>query len=62
MINLNCQEFVLGIGERVADCRAASSVEEAEHAAEQIGYPVLVRAAYALGGLGRSYLCSEIFG
>ena len=32
--------------------RAVSSVEEAEKAAEEIGYPVMCRVAYALGGLG----------
>jgi carbamoylphosphate synthase large subunit len=32
-------------------------VNEAIEAAEKIGYPVMVRAAYALGGLG-SGLCS----
>ncbi|KAL3102816.1 hypothetical protein niasHS_000774 [Heterodera schachtii] len=49
------KEFVLKIGEKVADCRAANTIEEAEKAAEQIGYPVLVRAAYALGGLGSGF-------
>ena len=34
---------------------AASSVEEAVEAAERLGYPVIVRAAYALGGLGSGF-------
>ena len=31
------------------------SVQEAIEAAESIGYPVLVRAAFALGGLGSGF-------
>ncbi len=37
---------------------AAGSVEEARRAAARIGYPVMIRIAYALGGLG-SGLCSD---
>ncbi len=32
--------------------RAASSVEEARRVAAEIGYPVMIRVAFALGGLG----------
>merc|ERR1719210_73674 len=42
-------------GEKVAESACCSSVEEAVIAAEKIGYPVLVRAAYALGGLGSGF-------
>lgn len=28
-------------------------------AAEELGYPVLVRAAYTLGGLGSGFACNE---
>ena len=44
------------IGEHVAPSEAAFSVGEALAAAKRIGYPVLCRAAYALGkvfGLGK---------
>lgn len=34
---------------------AVSSVEDAIRAAEELGYPVIVRAAYALGGLGSGF-------
>ena len=37
------------IGEHVAPSEAAYSVGEALEAANRIGYPVLCRAAYALG-------------
>ena len=36
----------------------ATSVQEAVSAAEEVGYPVMLRAAYALGGLG-SGLCTS---
>ncbi|XP_046552995.1 carbamoyl-phosphate synthase [ammonia], mitochondrial-like [Haliotis rubra] len=40
------------INEKLAPSRAVNSVKAALEAAEEIGYPVMVRAAYALGGLG----------
>jgi carbamoyl-phosphate synthase large subunit len=43
---------VTEIGLKVATSKTAKNVEEAVDAAEQIGYPVMVRIAYALGGLG----------
>ncbi len=43
---------VTEIGLKVASSRTAESIEEAVEAAEIIGYPVMVRIAYALGGLG----------
>lgn len=36
----------------IAKSIAVSTVDEALDAAEKIGYPIIVRAAYALGGLG----------
>ena len=35
-------------------------MEEAVLAAQKIGYPVLVRAAYALGGLGSGFATTEV--
>ncbi|KAM9617172.1 multifunctional protein CAD isoform 5-T5 [Morphnus guianensis] len=43
------------IGEHVAPSEAAASLEQAQAAAESLGYPVLVRSAYALGGLGSGF-------
>ncbi|CAF0784945.1 unnamed protein product [Rotaria sordida] len=43
------------IGEKVAPCEAVNSLEEALVSAERLGYPVLVRAAFALGGLGSGF-------
>uniref|UniRef100_A0A671UAX5 Multifunctional protein CAD n=1 Tax=Sparus aurata TaxID=8175 RepID=A0A671UAX5_SPAAU len=43
------------INEHVAPSEAALSVEQALAAAERIGYPVLVRSAFALGGLGSGF-------
>uniref|UniRef100_UPI003AAE4603 multifunctional protein CAD isoform X3 n=1 Tax=Centroberyx gerrardi TaxID=166262 RepID=UPI003AAE4603 len=43
------------INEHVAPSEAALSVEQAVAAAERLGYPVLVRAAFALGGLGSGF-------
>ena len=34
---------------------ACTNVEEARNAAERLGYPVILRAAYALGGLGSGF-------
>ncbi|CCK69380.1 bifunctional carbamoylphosphate synthetase/aspartate transcarbamylase KNAG_0C02690 [Huiozyma naganishii CBS 8797] len=43
------------INEKCAKSRAANSLEEALEAVEEIGFPVIVRAAYALGGLGSGF-------
>ncbi|MHC5080069.1 MAG: carbamoyl-phosphate synthase (glutamine-hydrolyzing) large subunit [Planctomycetota bacterium] len=40
------------IGVRTAPSRAAHNPGEAQQAAEEIGYPVMIRAAFALGGRG----------
>ena len=40
------------VGLKVAVSKTAKSVNEAVEAAEKIGFPVMVRIAYALGGLG----------
>ncbi|MBD5253649.1 MAG: carbamoyl-phosphate synthase (glutamine-hydrolyzing) large subunit [Barnesiella sp.] len=39
--------------------QAVSTTLEAMRAAEQLGYPVIVRAAYALGGLGSGFCDNE---
>ncbi|MDP2439841.1 MAG: glutamine-hydrolyzing carbamoyl-phosphate synthase small subunit, partial [archaeon] len=40
---------------KVAESFACTEIEEAVIAANKIGYPVMVRAAYALGGLGSGF-------
>ncbi|KAE9550164.1 hypothetical protein FO519_006624 [Halicephalobus sp. NKZ332] len=47
------------IGEKVAPSRAATNIQDCVEAAKQIGYPVLVRAAFALGGLGSGIANNE---
>ncbi|MCL4121909.1 UNVERIFIED_CONTAM: hypothetical protein GTU68_030928, partial [Idotea baltica] len=48
-------DVVESVGEKVAPSAVVYSVEEALAAAEKIGYPVLARAAFALGGLGSGF-------
>jgi carbamoyl-phosphate synthase/aspartate carbamoyltransferase len=43
------------IGESIALSYSANTVDEAVVVANKIGYPVLVRAAFALGGLGSGF-------
>ncbi len=53
--------FVKRLGEidvKTPRSQAVSSVEEAMRIAESIGYPVMLRIAYALGGLG-SGMCAD---
>ena len=38
---------------------ACETIEQARKAAEQLGYPVILRAAYALGGLGSGFCDNE---
>ena len=58
------------IGERCAQSSTATTTDEAIAAAREIGFPIIVRAAYALGGLGSGFaqdeaqlraLCSKAF-
>ncbi|OJD17100.1 protein pyrABCN [Emergomyces pasteurianus Ep9510] len=43
------------IGEKCAKSASASTLEEAMEVVKDIGFPVIVRAAYALGGLGSGF-------
>ena len=47
------------IGEKCAESATAVNLVEAVAAATKIGYPVIVRAAYALGGLGSGFATNE---
>ncbi|EMR08946.1 carbamoyl-phosphate synthase, large subunit [Pneumocystis murina B123] len=58
------------INEKCAISASASNIKDAMKVANDIGYPVIVRAAYALGGLGSGFadnatqlyeLCSKAF-
>uniref|UniRef100_A0A087XCA4 Carbamoyl phosphate synthase arginine-specific large chain n=1 Tax=Poecilia formosa TaxID=48698 RepID=A0A087XCA4_POEFO len=49
---------LMEINEKIAPSIAVESVCDALKAAEEIGYPVMLRSAYALGGLG-SGLCAN---
>ncbi|KAG1744993.1 uncharacterized protein EDB91DRAFT_1122034 [Suillus paluster] len=48
------------IGERCAQSSTATTSDEAVAAAREIGFPVIVRAAYALGGLGSGFAQDEV--
>ncbi|EJD38344.1 carbamoyl-phosphate synth [Auricularia subglabra TFB-10046 SS5] len=47
------------IGEKCAQSATATTPDEAVVAANTIGFPVIVRAAYALGGLGSGFASDE---
>ena len=47
------------IGEKCAKSASASTTEEAMRVVKGIGFPVIVRAAYALGGLGSGFADNE---
>ncbi|KAL9104551.1 MAG: hypothetical protein Q9163_000525 [Psora crenata] len=47
------------IGEKCAKSASASSVQEAAQVVKKIGFPVIIRAAYALGGLGSGFAENE---
>lgn len=53
------KERVESIGEKVAESDTADCTEDAKAIARRIGYPVLVRAAFALGGLGSGFAKNE---
>lgn len=46
---------MLSIGEKIAQAQTAVNLQEAISAANNIGYPVICRAAFALGGLGSGF-------
>jgi len=50
---------MISIDAPVLDSHASSSVDEACIRAKEIGYPVIIRAAYALGGLGSGFADTE---
>ncbi|CAK9061201.1 CAD protein [Includes: Glutamine-dependent carbamoyl-phosphate synthase [Durusdinium trenchii] len=52
-------KVVEACGEKIAESSCCGSMAEAIKAAQEIGYPVLVRAAYALGGLGSGFAYND---
>ena len=54
------QEFMDEIGEPVSPGEAVTSVQDARRAAAQIGYPVVVRPAYTLGGTGGGVAYNQV--
>ncbi len=46
------RDLMLRIGEPIPKSHSAGSVDEAKEVADKLGYPVIVRAAYTLGGSG----------
>ena len=47
------------IGVKTIRSEACATIEEARRAALEVGYPVILRAAYALGGLGSGFCDNE---
>lgn len=47
------------IGVKTIKSEAVNNVADAKKAAQELGYPVIVRAAYALGGLGSGFCDNE---
>ena len=47
------------IGVKTIKSEAVESIAEARRAAAELGYPVIIRAAYALGGLGSGFCDNE---
>ncbi len=47
------------IGVKTIKSQACGSIEEVQRAAAELGYPVILRAAYALGGLGSGFCDHE---
>ena len=47
------------IGVKTIKSQPAESIEAARRAAKELGYPLIVRAAYALGGLGSGFVDND---
>lgn len=47
------------IGVKTIKSQPAESIQEAKEAAKSLGYPLIVRAAYALGGLGSGFVDND---
>ena len=47
------------INVKIIKSEAVENIEDARRAAKELGYPVIIRAAYALGGLGSGFCDNE---
>ena len=53
------KELCMRIGEPVIPSRITNSIEEGVEAAKEIGYPVVLRPAFTLGGTGGGFADNE---
>ncbi|MFC9558475.1 carbamoyl-phosphate synthase large subunit [Agromyces sp. NPDC056965] len=53
------KEIAIACGAEVADSRIAHTMEEALTAADELGYPVVVRPSFTMGGLGSGFAYDE---
>ena len=53
------KELCQSIGEPVIPSEITSDIEQAKEAAKRIGYPVVLRPAFTLGGTGGGFAYSE---
>ncbi len=51
--------FMMELDEPIPHCKAVTSIEESIEAVEEIGYPVIVRPAFTLGGTGGGVAYNE---
>ena len=50
---------MMELDEPIPHCRAVTSIEETIEAVAEIGYPVIVRPAFTLGGTGGGVAYNE---
>ena len=53
------RDKLLEIGVKTPESIAVKSIEQAREAIHKIGYPVIIRAAFALGGLGSGFCTND---
>ena len=53
------RELCLEIGEPICESTIATTIDEAVKAAEKIGYPIIIRPAFTLGGTGGGFADNE---
>ncbi len=53
------RELCLNIGEPICESTIATTIEEAVYAANKIGYPIIIRPAFTLGGTGGGFADNE---
>ncbi len=53
------KKFVVDLGLNVADSRIANSFLEGKDAAQKIGFPLVIRPSYTLGGTGGGFVMKE---